>query len=144
MTTGPPAGLTYTFNYLVPDDRTVPHLLPESPDFQEMPLVLATGYMVGLFEWTCIQALRPYLDWPGEQTVGTAINVTHTAPTPPGMTVEIRVRLKDVQGRKLIFEIKANDGVDDISQGEHERFIIRSKSFNDKVKEKRLKHPAPK
>ncbi len=60
-------GLTHTFQFKVPESKTVPYLYPESPEFQEMPKVLATGFMVGLFEWTCIQAINPHIDWPREQ-----------------------------------------------------------------------------
>jgi fluoroacetyl-CoA thioesterase len=48
------SGLTYQFKYEVPEDKTVPFLYPEAPEMQQMPKVLATGFMVGLFEWTCI------------------------------------------------------------------------------------------
>ena len=37
-------GLTFEFQFPVPEERTVPHLLPESPEFQLMPQVLASGY----------------------------------------------------------------------------------------------------
>ena len=43
-------GLTFQFKYKVPKDKTVPYLLPESPEFQLMPEVLATGFMVGLID----------------------------------------------------------------------------------------------
>ena len=84
-------GLKFEFQFQVPETKTVPHLYPESPEFQAMPRVLATGYMVGLFEWACIQALNPHLDWPREQTVGIHVNLSHTAATPPGMVVTVRV-----------------------------------------------------
>ena len=94
-------GLTFQFKYKVPKDKTVPSLLPESPEFQMMPEVLATGFLVGLIEWACIQAVNPYLDWPKEQTVGIGINVTHSAATPPGLTVTVKVKLERMEGRKL-------------------------------------------
>ena len=72
-------GLTFEFKFTVPENKTVPYLYPESPEFQEMPRVLATGFMVGLFEWACIQALNPHLDWPREQTVGIQVDLSHTA-----------------------------------------------------------------
>lgn len=129
-------GLTFQFRYKVPKDKTVPCLLPESPEFQLMPEVLATGFMVGLIEWTCIQAVYPYLDWPKEQTVGIGINVTHTAATPPGLTVAVKVTLVKVDGRKLIFSVAADDGIDTITQGTHERFVIDVEKFNAKVLQK--------
>ena len=54
-----------------------PVLYPEADEFQVMPNVFATGFMVGLIEWTCIQAVRPHLDWPAEQAVGIHIDVSH-------------------------------------------------------------------
>ena len=56
--------------------------------------------------------------------MGTAVNLTHEAATPPGLTVTVKVKLKSVEGRKLAFPIIADDGVDKISEGTHERFII--------------------
>ncbi|MGO9567847.1 MAG: thioesterase family protein [Desulfomonilaceae bacterium] len=132
------AGLTFQFRYKVPTEKTVPCLLPESPEFQLMPQVLATGFMVGLIEWACIQAVNPYLDWPKEQTVGIGINVTHLAATPPELTVTVKVRLDRVDGRKLTFSISADDGIDTISEGTHERFVIDVEKFNAKVSRKLL------
>jgi fluoroacetyl-CoA thioesterase len=130
------SGLEFEFRYQVPEERTVPFLLPESSEFQAMPRVLATGYMVGLFEWTCIQCINPYLDWPQEQSVGTGVKFSHTAATPPGLTLTIKTKLEQVEGRKLVFLIVAYDGVDKISEGMHERFIIDAARFNAKVKAK--------
>jgi fluoroacetyl-CoA thioesterase len=126
-------GLTHEFRFRVPESKTVPHLYPEAPDFQVMPRVLATGFMVGLLEWACIQAINPHLDWPSEQSVGTHVNFSHTAATPPGMTVTVRVKLENVEGRKLSFSVSADDGIDKISEGTHERFVIDAAKFNSKL-----------
>lgn len=129
-------GLTYEFKFRVPENRTVPYLFPESPEFQLMPKVLATGYMVGLLEWACLRAILPHLDWPNEQTVGTVVNFTHSAATPPGLTVTVRVKLEKVEDRKLSFSVVADDGIDKISEGTHERFVIDAARFNRKLAEK--------
>ena len=126
-------GLTYTFKFKIPENKTVPHLYPESPEFQDMPKVLATGFMVGLFEWTCIQAINPHIDWPREQTVGIDVKLNHIAATPPGLTVTVNVKLEEVDGRKLVFSIVADDGIDKISEGTHDRFIIDAAKFNAKM-----------
>ena len=129
-------GLTFQFKFEVPENKTVPFLYPEAPELQQMPKVLATGFMVGLFEWTCIQAVNPHLDWPEEQTVGIGLNLNHLAATPPGLTVTVDVRLEKVDGRRLVFSIAADDGVDTISRGTHERFVIDAAKFNRKVSKK--------
>ena len=126
-------GLTYEFKFKVPENKTVPHLFPESPEFQAMPNVLATGFMMGLFEWTCIQAINPHIDWPREQTVGINVKLNHIAATPPGLTVTVKVKLEEVEGRKLVFSIVADDGIDKISEGTHDRFIIDADKFNAKM-----------
>jgi fluoroacetyl-CoA thioesterase len=126
-------GLTFEFNFKVPENKTVPYLYPESPEFQLMPKVLATGYMVGLFEWACIQAINPHIEWPDEQTVGIQVNVSHVAATPPGLTVTVKGKLEEVEGRKLKFSLVADDGVDTISEGAHDRFVIEAEKFNAKM-----------
>ena len=118
------SGLTFEFKFTVPENKTVPHLYPESSEFQAMPRVLATGFMVGLFEWACIQAINPHIDWPEEQTVGIHINLSHTAATPPGLTITVKGKLEEVEGRKLSFSLVADDGVDKISEGTHDRLVI--------------------
>jgi fluoroacetyl-CoA thioesterase len=130
------AGLEYELRFRVPDTKTVPALYPESSEFQIMPRVFATGYMVGLIEWACIQAVNPHIDWPHEQTVGISINVNHTAATPPGLEVCARVKLIEVDGKRLVFETELDDSVDIISKGTHERFIINAEKFNQKVMQK--------
>jgi len=126
-------GIGYEFQYQVPVTRTVSHLLPESQEFQQMPEVLASGFMVGLIEWACIQAVNPYLDWPAEQTVGIGFHLSHVAATPPGHTVTIKVALVQVSGRKLTFQVEAADDHDLISTGTHERFVIEAGRFRAKA-----------
>ena len=54
-------GLEYELRFRVPETKTVPALYPEAPEFQAMPRVFATGYLVGLLEWACILAIKPHL-----------------------------------------------------------------------------------
>jgi fluoroacetyl-CoA thioesterase len=124
------AGLRHTFTYRVPATKLVPTLFPDAAEFQAMPRVFATGYLVGLVEWTCIQAVNPHLDWPREQTVGTRIDVSHAAPTPPGNEVVVEVELTAVDGRRLAFRVKARDDAATICEGTHERFVIDAEKFN--------------
>jgi fluoroacetyl-CoA thioesterase len=130
-------GIRYVHRMIVPQSKTVPALYPESDEFLLMPEVFATGFMVGFLEWACIKAINPYLDWPNEQTVGTHINVSHEAATPPGLEVTASVELIAIEGRKLVFNVEAHDGVDLISKGQHERFIINKMKFDAKVEAKK-------
>jgi len=126
-------GIEHELKFKIPPSKTVPMLYPESAEFQEMPNVFATGFLVGLIEWACIQAVNPHIDWPNEQTVGVHVNLSHEAATPPDMEVTVRAKLLNVVDRRLIFEIEANDGVDIICRGRHERFIIDPKRFSQKA-----------
>lgn len=129
-------GMTFEYSYVVSQERTVPHLYPDIEEAAAMPNVFATGYMVGLMEFTCIKFINPHIDWPRQQTVGIHINVSHTAATPPGMTVTVKGRLEKVDGRKLCFSLSAFDDQDQISTGTHDRFIIDAEKFNAAVAKK--------
>jgi len=130
-------GIRYALKFVVPASKTVPALYPEAEEFLTMPEVLATGFMVGLLEWACIKAINPHIDWPNEQSVGTHIDVSHVAATPPGFEVTATVELVEVNGRRLAFKVEAHDGTDLISKGRHERVVINKKKFDAKIKEKR-------
>lgn len=130
-------GITYEHKFVIPASKTVPALYPEAQEFLAMPEVFATGFLVGFLEWACIKAVNPHLDWPQEQTVGTHIDVSHEAATPPGLEVTATVELIEVDGRRLVFAVEAHDGVDLISKGRHERFVIDKTRFDAKVREKR-------
>ena len=130
-------GIRYTHHFQVPDSKTVPALYPESDEFVAMPEVFATGFLVGLLEWACILALKPHLDWPAEQTVGTHIDVSHEAATPPGMTVKATVELIEVDGKRLVFNVEASDDIDVIARGCHERFVIDRAKFDARLEKKK-------
>ena len=123
-------GIRHEFTYRVPDDKIVPALYPEAREFQAMPRVFASGYLIGLIEWTCIQAVNPHLDWPREQTVGTRFDLSHSAPTPPGCPVTVEVELVEVEKRRLKFRISARDDAATVAEGTHERFVVDAERFN--------------
>ena len=91
-------GQSETFAFVVPETKTVPHLYPEAPEFQSMPRVFATGFLVGLVEWTCIRCIQRHLGAEA-QSVGTDVKLSHTAATPPGLTVTVSVVVELVSYR---------------------------------------------
>jgi fluoroacetyl-CoA thioesterase len=131
-------GIKARFSYKVPVEKTVPHIYRESAEMQTMPAVFATGYLIALMEWTCVQALAPHLD-EGEGSVGVHVDVAHDAATPAGMTVTVDVEVTEVEGRRVWFHVQAQDGVDTIGDGYHQRFIVEWDRFNAKVAEKKAK-----
>ncbi len=131
-------GLKHRFEYVVPANKTVPHLYPEAPQFQHMPDILATGYMVGLLEWACIQLLESHME-NDEGSLGTHVDVSHQAATPPGMTVTVDAEITELRGPRAKFRVCAHDGVDLIGKGRHERFIVKWDRFNARVEGKRAR-----
>jgi fluoroacetyl-CoA thioesterase len=126
------AGLKHSFSYRVPENKTVPYTYPESPEIAAMPKVFATGFMIVLFEWACVRLLNQHLD-AGEGSLGTHVDVSHLAATPPGLTVTVDVECAEVSGRKVVFKVSAHDGVDLIGEGRHERVVVAWDRFNAKV-----------
>ncbi|MEA3070152.1 MAG: fluoroacetyl-CoA thioesterase [Alphaproteobacteria bacterium] len=131
-------GSSHRFRYRVPKEKTVPHLYPEVADLQTMPAVFATGFMVGLMEWTCMQLLAPHLD-AGEGSLGVHIDVSHTAATPPGLTVTVEAECVAVDGPRITFAVKAHDGMDAIGEGRHQRFVVAWDKFNARLDDKRAR-----
>ena len=72
-------GIKFEHAFRLTDQKMVPALYPEAPEFQVMPEVFATGFLVGFLEWACLNSVIPHLDWPLEQTVGTHVNISHLA-----------------------------------------------------------------
>lgn len=131
-------GVAHRLTFRVSREKTVPFLYPEAQEFQAMPEVFATGYMVGLMEWAAIELLKPHLE-EGEGSLGTHVDVSHTAATPAGFTVTVDAEVTAVEGKRVWFNIKAHDGVDDIGKGRHERAIVTWQKFNARVAEKAVR-----
>jgi fluoroacetyl-CoA thioesterase len=134
------AGLTHRFTYRVPENKTVPFLFEEADDTQEFPRVFATGFMIGLMEWTCVKLLAPHLE-SGEGSLGIHVDVSHSAATPPGLDVTVDAECTQVNGRRASFRVRAHDGIDVVGEGRHERMIVAWDKFSAKLAEKAMKAP---
>jgi predicted thioesterase len=87
------------------------------------PAVLATARMVALMETAAARALQPLLG-PGELSVGVTVDITHGAPTPPGVLVTATARYTGREGKLFVFEITAHDQGGEIGRGSHKRAIV--------------------
>ena len=97
--------------------------------------VLATPAMMCLMEQAAAELVERNLST--ELTsVGISINVNHKAPTPIGLTVRAEATITNIDGRKISFEVKAFDDVDEIGSGTHERFIVNKEKFQSKADSK--------
>lgn len=100
--------------------------------------VFATPAMVAFMEETAMESVASLLD-EGATTVGTKLEVSHLAASPLGAHIRCESTLVEVDGRRLVFDIKAWDDVDLIGECRHERFIVFSERFMSKVNAKKEK-----
>lgn len=98
--------------------------------------VFATPALAALVEKACWQSVAAELE-PGSGTVGTNLNLAHTAPTPVGMTVRCDCELTAVEGRKLTFSAVLSDDCGEVGRAVHERFIIQNDRFQKKADSKK-------
>src|SRR5437868_13695667 len=97
-------GLRHSQTIMVDDQLVVPAVSPAFTGFADMPPVFATALLVGFVEWTCIEALRPFLS-PDQKTVGVHVDLSHSAATPVGIAVTAEVELTGIEGRRLRFRV---------------------------------------
>lgn len=115
-----PIGASDEMTITTTPEMGVPHL--------PVPMY-STPAMVGHFEGLCLQLLQRHLD-AGETSVGYRVDVRHMAPTPIGMQVTLKGRVKEVDGRKVVFDVEAyNQGGTKIGEGLHERRVIDMSRF---------------
>ncbi len=127
-------GLKATRRFPVDRDRTI--------DFMgESARVYATPMMVRDIEVSCRELLLAHLD-PGEDSVGTRVEVDHLAATLLGMEVEFTVTVAEVKGRAVTFDVAGSDGVDAIARGKHMRFIVDVKQTEGRLAAKAAKAKA--
>ena len=89
----------------------------------EFPPVLATARMIALMEIAAGRVLQPLLG-PGELSVGVTVDISHTAPTPPGAEVIATARYAGREGRLYLFEVSVADPGGEVGRGWHKRAIV--------------------
>lgn len=109
-------GIARTVRYQIDRPRTIDFLGEELRIYATPSLVLDV-------EAACRELLLMHLD-PGQDSVGTRIELDHLAATPIGMTVELGVSVIEVKGRAVTFAFEGHDGVDTIGRGRHRRHVI--------------------
>jgi len=121
-------GVSQVKRILIDRDRTISFMGEEAR-------VYATPRLVSGIEYTCRDLIKEHAD-PGEDSVGMEIALKHLAPSLPGMTVEITVKVIEVDRRKVTFEVSAKDELDAISAGTHTRFVVEVAKTVERLKTK--------
>lgn len=125
------AGLSVSREFPVDRGRTI--------DFMgEDARVYATPMLLRDIEVACRDLLLEHLD-PGEDSVGTRVEIDHLAATLLGMKVTITATLAELKGRAAVFEVNASDGLDVICRGRHGRFIANVEQVRQRLKQKQAK-----
>jgi predicted thioesterase len=120
-----------TTTVVIDRDRTI--------DFMgEKGRVYATPMLVRDIEIACRELLLKHLD-AGEDSVGTRVEIDHTAATLMGMTVQLKVRVDRLDGRAVVFEVDGHDGIDAICHGRHHRFVVDVEKTQARLAAKALK-----
>ena len=104
----------------------------------EQARVYATPMLVRDIEIACRELLLQHLD-AGEDSVGTRVELDHLAATLMGMKVELSVRVNEVQGRAVSFEVEGRDNVEPVCKGRHQRFVVDVKKTEQRLAAKALK-----
>jgi predicted thioesterase len=98
--------------------------------------IFSTPNLVLLVEETAIKALKPFLK-ENQACVGSTIDIAHSAPTLLGQTVTAKITVKQVDRRRITFDVKVYDEIDTISTGSHERFIVDIPKLEQRLAEKK-------
>ncbi|MBR6203556.1 MAG: thioesterase family protein [Candidatus Methanomethylophilaceae archaeon] len=94
--------------------------------------VFATPAMVALIEATASESVAPFLE-EGQSTVGTRLDISHSAPSPVGAGVVCETELVEVDRRRLVFRATVRDGAGEVGSGTHERFVVDDGRFMSKA-----------
>ncbi len=97
--------------------------------------VLSTPEMVRFVEMCALEGARGFLG-PGQETVGTRVDIRHLAATPVGMRVTARCTLTEIDRRRLTFGFEVHDELDKVGEGTHERFIVDLEKQQARLKDK--------
>ena len=125
------AGVNGAANFQVDRERTI--------DFMgEKARVYATPMLVRDIEIACRELLLQHLD-PGEDSVGTRVELDHLAATLMGMRVDLALAITEVKGRAVSFEISARDDLEPICRCRHQRFVVDVKTTEARLAAKALK-----
>jgi len=125
------AGIAHERKILVDEERCIGFMGREG-------MVYATPRMVSDVEYTCRDFLLEHLD-AGEDSVGAHVSIDHLAATPLGLSVTIRIKVAEVDRRKVAFEFSVHDGIDECGRGRHVRFVVDTAKTRERLAAKRAK-----
>jgi predicted thioesterase len=124
-------GISTTVKILIDQERTIAFMGNKGR-------VYATPSMVLDIESIARNWLINYLD-ENEDTVGTHVSVDHMAATVEGDTVEIKITVNQVNGRSIEMSAYVKDSLEEVGNGNHNRFVVDKAKTFDRLEAKRAK-----
>jgi len=94
--------------------------------------VLSTHRIVLLMELASRNAIEKFLP-PGKMTVGTLISIRHCAAAPLGSRIRVESTLKEIHGRRHVFDVAAYDEMEKLAEGRNELLIISAEKFFERI-----------
>jgi len=119
-------GASVTQTTFVLNQHTAPHVGSGNAK------ILATPVLVNLFEAAALAVIETKLP-PDTQSLGTRLEIEHTAATPTNMNVKVTATIKRVEGRTVTFELMAQDEIEKVSCGTHVRVVVNKQKFDLRV-----------
>ena len=120
-------GMKYEIDRVVTENDTAAKAASGSVE------VLATPVMIAWMEEASLRLAQQELE-EGLTTVGTEVNIKHLKGTLVGKTVKVLSVLKEIDRKRLVFDVEViEDGVA-VGTGSHTRFIIDTAKFYEKLK----------
>ena len=120
-------GMKYEIDRVVTENDTAAKAASGSVE------VLATPVMIAWMEEASLRLAQKELE-EGLTTVGTEVNIKHLKGTLVGKTVKILSTLKEIDRKRLVFDVEViEDGIA-VGTGSHTRFIIDTAKFYEKLK----------
>jgi predicted thioesterase len=124
-----PSGLSGSAELVVGEQHTAPRV------GSGRIRVLATPVMINLIEAAALAAVEQSLP-ENHQSLGTHLDISHTAATPVGMRVRATAEVLRVEGRTIYFRVRAEDERELIGEGTHERVVVNVERFDQRVQAK--------
>jgi fluoroacetyl-CoA thioesterase len=122
-------GLTGTAEILVGPEHTAPFV------GSGRIAVLATPVMINVIEAAALAAIEHLLP-AGHQSLGSHLDVSHTAATPVGLRVIATAEVLRLEGRTVTFRVEARDEFEPIGGGTHQRVVVSVARFDERVQRK--------
>ncbi len=105
---------------------------------KDMIDALATFALIKEIHRACFAMVKDKLE-EGKIAVTVKTEIEHVAPTPIGMNLHMKIKITEIIGRAISFDIRVYDEVEFVAKATHKRIIVDKYIVKSKLKEKQRK-----